>query len=201
VILVLSLCLCGVYYLQRWRSLSLCSPKLTFKKDGEGSTFSFLTLLNEHTKPYMWLVPFARHEQNAGGLIRTKCTSKVCECQKQTPRGGVFENSLQWWAEFQDWYVRRQEICFKRMNNMIESSDMKNGSCTLNRERYLLESAGDEGDVWEERRLFLFSDVQLKALVICESETMLIRSILRLVSQWCRICLSWEKYEGRKTIY
>lgn len=134
-ILVLSLCLCGVYYLQRWTSLSLCSPKLTFKKDGEGNTFSFLTLLNEHTKPYMWLVPFARHEQNAGGLIRTKCTSKVCECQKQTPRGGVFENSLQWWAEFQDWYVRRQEICFKRMNNMIESSDMKNGSCTLNRER------------------------------------------------------------------
>ena len=57
------------------------------------------------------------------------------------------------------------------MNNMIESSDMKNGSCTLNRERYLLESAGDEGDVWVERRLFLFSDVQLKALVICESET------------------------------
>lgn len=41
VILVLSLCLCGVYYLQRWTSLSLCSPKLTFKKDGEGNTFHF----------------------------------------------------------------------------------------------------------------------------------------------------------------
>ena len=108
------------YYLQRWTSLSLCSPKLTFKKDGEGNTFSFLTLLNEHTKPCMWLVPFARHEQNAGGLIRTKCTSKVYECQKQTPCGGVFENSLQWWAEFQDWYVRRKEIRLKRMNSMIE---------------------------------------------------------------------------------
>ena len=51
------------------------------------------------------------------------------------------------------------------MNNMIESSDMKNRSCALNGEGYLLESAGDGGDVWEDKRLFLFSDGQLKALV------------------------------------
>ena len=122
-------------------------------------------MLNEHTKPCMWLVPFARHEQNTGGSVRTKCTSKVYEYQKQTPHGGVFENNLQWWAEFQDLYMRRKEISFKIMNNMTESSDMKTRSCALNRESYLLESAGDGGDVWEDKRLFLFSDGPLKALV------------------------------------
>ena len=36
---------------------------------------------------------------------------------------------------------------FQKNENKIESSDMKNRSCALNRESYLLESAGDGGDV------------------------------------------------------
>lgn len=112
---------------KRWTSLSLCSQKLRFNKDGEGNTFSFLTLLNEHTKPCMCLVPLARHEQNAGGSIRAKCTSKVCEYQKNRLQVvEYFEYHLQWWVEFQDFYRKRKEICSKRRNNMIKSSDIKN---------------------------------------------------------------------------